>query len=476
VKLWGGRFEGSVNELMERFNASIGFDWRLYAADIAGSIAYARALEKAGLLTEQERDRLVAGLGDVQREFEEGIFQINPSDEDIHTAVERRLGEMVGNVAGKLHAGRSRNDQVATDFRLYIMWEIPGLRRQLGDLQAAILDKAQQHLEVIMPGYTHLQRAQPVLFSHWLMSYFWMLQRDQERLRDLQRRVSVLPLGSGALAGNALSIDRDFLAAELGFLGVSENSLDSVSDRDFVVEILFWAALLQVHLSRMAEDLIIWSTAEFGFVELDDAYSTGSSLMPQKKNPDSLELLRGKTGRMLGHLVALMTVLKGLPSTYNKDMQEDKEPLFDALDTLRLALPVASGVVRTLRINSGAMAAALDDAMLATDLADYLVLKGVPFRQSHELVGKAVRKAEAVGCPLRELPQSEYQALSSAFDEDLRAVFDYQRSVEARNLQGGTGSAAVRQQIERAALALGEIRDGATQDERGSRHRADPAA
>ena len=468
MKLWGGRFEGPVDELMERFNASIGFDWRLYAADTEGSIAYARALEKARLLTEDERDRLLAGLRAVNQEFEDGIFQINPSDEDIHTAVERRLGEMVGEVAGKLHAGRSRNDQVATDLRLYMMWEIPGLRRQLGDLQAAFLDKAQQHLEVIMPGYTHLQRAQPVLFSHWLMSYFWMLQRDQERLRDLERRVAVLPLGSGALAGNALSIDRDFLAAELGFPSVSENSLDSVSDRDFVVEFLFWAALLQVHLSRMAEDLIIWSTAEFGFVELDDAYSTGSSLMPQKKNPDSLELLRGKTGRMLGHLVALMTVLKGLPSAYNKDMQEDKEPLFDALDTLKLALAVASGVVRTLKINSEAMAAALDDAMLATDLADYMVRKGVPFRQSHGLVGQAVRKAEAMGCPLRELPLSEFRALSSVFEEDLRDVFDCRRSVETRNLQGGTGSTAVRRQIERAALALGEIRAGATQKRQGA--------
>jgi len=464
VKLWGGRFGDSVDAGMERFNASIGFDWRLYAADIAGSIAYARALQRAGLLTEDERDRLIAGLGGVQREFAEGVFQINLSDEDIHTAVERRLGELVGEVAGKLHAGRSRNDQVATDFRLYIMWEIPGLRRQLGDLQAAFLDKAQQHLEVIMPGYTHLQRAQPVLFSHWLMSYFWMLQRDQERLRDLERRVAVLPLGSGALAGNALSIDRDFLAAELGFPSVSENSLDSVSDRDFAAEFLFWAALLQVHLSRMAEDLIIWSTAEFGFVELDDAYSTGSSLMPQKKNPDSLELLRGKTGRMLGHLVALMTVLKGLPSAYNKDMQEDKEPLFDALDTLKLALPVASGVVGTLKIDSAAMAAALDDAMLATDLADYLVRRGVPFRQSHGLVGQAVRKAEAMGCPLSELPFSEFRALSTVFDEDLPDVFDFRRSVEARNVRGGTGSAAVRQQIERATLALGEIRDGASQE------------
>jgi argininosuccinate lyase len=345
---------------------------------------------------------------------------------------------------------------VATDLRLYLMWEILGLRQQLVELQKAVLDRAEQHLDVIMPGYTHLQRAQPVLFSHWLMSFFWMLQRDRERLRDLERRVAVLPLGAGALAGNALSIDRHFLAAELGFPAVCENSLDAVSDRDFVAEFLFWAALLQTHLSRLAEDLIIWSSAEFGFIELDDAYATGSSLMPQKKNPDSLELLRGKTGRLVGHLVALLITLKGLPSTYNKDLQEDKEPLFDALDTLKLALPVAAGVVRTLQVNAAAMAKPLDDAMLATDLADYLVRRGVPFRRSHELVGRAVRRAEALGLPLRELPLAEFRAISTLFDENLYAVFDHRQSVEAKDSYGGTGTAAVRRQIERAAAALRE--------------------
>jgi argininosuccinate lyase len=456
MKLWGGRFEGTSDELMERFNASITFDWRLWAADIKGSIAYARALERAGLLTAAERDRLIQGLEAVAREFEAGQFEIKPSDEDIHTAVERRLGELIGEVAGKLHTGRSRNDQVATDLRLYLMWETPDLRQQLSELQEAILTKAEQHLDIIIPGYTHLQRAQPVLFSHWLMSTFWMLQRDRERLDDLEKRVAVLPLGAGALAGHALGIDRHFLAAELGFCAICENSLDAVSDRDFVAEFLFWAALVQVHLSRLAEDLILWSSAEFGFVELDDAYATGSSLMPQKKNPDSLELLRGKTGRLVGHLVALLTTLKGLPSTYNKDLQEDKEPLFDALDTLKLALPVAAGVVRTLKVNAQAMAAALDDAMLATDLADYLVHRGVPFRQSHELVGRAVRRAEALDLPLRELPLSEFQAISDAFDSDLYAVFDHRRSVEARDSYGGTATASVRQQIERARSLLRE--------------------
>lgn len=454
MKLWGGRFNRTTDELMERFNASIGFDWRLWKADIQGSIAYTKALQHARLLTAAERDRLIQGLEAVAREFEAGQFEIKPSDEDIHTAVERRLGELIGEVAGKLHTGRSRNDQVATDLRLYLMGEIPGLRQKLSELQEAIVNKAEQHLEVVMPGYTHLQRAQPVLFSHWLLSYFWMLQRDRERLDDLEKRVAVLPLGAGALAGHALGIDRQFLADELGFHALCENSMDAVSDRDFVAEFLFWGALVQTHLSRLAEDLIIWSSAEFGFVELDDAYATGSSLMPQKKNPDSLELLRGKVGRMVGHLVALLTVLKGLPSTYNKDLQEDKEPLFDALDTLKLALPVAAGVVRTLRVNAEAMAAALDDAMLATDLADYLVRRGVPFRQSHELVGRAVRRAEALGVPLRELPLTEFQTISDAFESDLYTVFDHRRSVEARDSYGGTATAAVRQQIERARLLL----------------------
>ena len=456
MKLWGGRFEGTPDGLMERFNASIGFDWRLWAADIEGSIAYAKALQRTGLLTAEERDQLIQGLEAVEREFKAGEFDIRTSNEDIHTAVERRLGELTGEVAGKLHTGRSRNDQVATDLRLYLMWEIPELRQQLVELQKVVLDRAEQHLDVIMPGYTHLQRAQPVLFSHWLMSFFWMLQRDRERLDDLEKRVAVLPLGAGALAGHSLDIDRQFLAAELGFQALCENSLDGVSDRDFVAELLFWAALLQTHLSRLAEDLIIWSSAEFGFIELDDAYATGSSLMPQKKNPDSLELLRGKVGRLVGHLVALLTTLKGLPSTYNKDLQEDKEPLFDALDTLKLALPVAAGVVRTLQLNAEAMAKVLDDGMLTTDLADYLVRRGVPFRQSHELVGRAVRQAEALGLPLSELPLAEFGAISTLFDENLYAAFDYRRSVEAKDSYGGTATVAVRQQIERAAAALRE--------------------
>ncbi len=457
MKLWGGRFSKEIDRQMEAFNASIQFDWRMWAADIRGSIAYARALERAGLVSADERDALIRGLEEVAWEFESGEFVFLPSDEDIHTAVERRLRERVGAVADKLHTGRSRNDQVATDLRLYLLDEIPTLRRSLTDLQKAIVDRAEEHLEVLMPGYTHLQHAQPVRFSHWLMSFFWAFARDQDRLRDMERRVAVLPLGAGALAGHSLGIDRRYLADQLGFGAISENSIDAVSDRDFVAEFLFWAALLQVHLSRLAEDLILWSSAEFGFVEVDEAYATGSSLMPQKRNPDSLELMRGKAGRLIGHLTGLLTTLKGLPTGYNKDLQEDKEPLFDAVDTLRLALPVAAGVVRTLKVYPERMAAALDDGMLATDLADYLVRRGVPFRQSHSLVGLAVRRAGELGLPLRALPLPEFQAISPAFGPDLYEIFDHRRSVEARSSEGGTALASLREQI---ALARKVLKDG----------------
>ncbi|MCK4316842.1 MAG: argininosuccinate lyase, partial [Anaerolineae bacterium] len=325
MALWGGRFAGETDGLMRRFGDSIGFDRRMYAADVRGSIAYAGALARAGLITAKERDQLVAGLEQVRAEFNAGTFQVKPGDEDIHTAVERRLTELVGPVAGKLHTGRSRNDQVTTDLRLYLLDEMASLRQALVGLQAAIIEKAEVHLDVIIPGYTHLQQAQPLLFSHWLMSFFWKFQRDRERLADVARRTRVCPLGSGALAGNPFDIDRRALAADLGFDGVSENSVDGVSDRDYVVEFLAWAALVQVHLSCLAEDLILWASREFGLVEIADAYSTGSSLMPQKKNPDALELIRGKSGRVIGHLVGLLTTLKGLPSAYDKDLQEDKE-------------------------------------------------------------------------------------------------------------------------------------------------------
>jgi argininosuccinate lyase len=454
MTLWGGRFEGPTDSLMQRFNASMAFDWRLYRADIAGSQAYAGALAGAGLITAQEADSLIDGLEQVLAEFEDGTFAVQASDEDIHTAVERRLGELVGPVAGKLHTGRSRNDQVSTDLRLYLMGEIAAVQTTLGDLQTAIVEKAGAHQDVIMPGYTHLQQAQPVLFAHWLLSYFWKLQRDRERLADAARRTASLPLGAGALAGNPFAVDRQALAQALGFATVAQNSIDAVSDRDYVVEFLAAAALLQIHLSTLAEDLILWASAEVGFVTIDEAYTTGSSLMPQKRNPDALELVRGKSGRMAGHLQGLLMTLKGLPSTYNKDLQEDKEALFDAVDTLALELPVVTGIVRTLAVDGARMAAALDDALLATDLADYLVRQGVPFRESHHRVGQLVRRAEALDLSLAELELADYQAVHPAFAADVYTVFDFQRSVAARNGYGGTAPEAVRLQIEEARAAL----------------------
>jgi argininosuccinate lyase len=453
--MWGGRFSQSIDDAFARFNASFGFDWRLYDADIRGSIAYAQALARAEIITAAERDALIDGLGRVKQEFAARTFEAKPSDEDIHTAVERRLGELVGAVAGKLHTGRSRNDQIATDTRLFVRDAISNLQALVSNLQRAMIEKAEQHLDVLMPGYTHLQRAQPILFSHWLMSYVWMLQRDAARLDDCAARTAVLPLGAGALAGNAFGIDREFLARELGFARVSENSIDAVGDRDFIAEFLFAAALLGVHLSRLGEDLILYSSAEFGFVTMDDAYATGSSLMPQKKNPDALELARGKTGRLIGDLVALLTTLKGLPSSYDKDLQEDKEPLFDAVDTLDALLPVIAGVIRTLRVNADAMRAALDAAMLATDLADYLVRRGVPFRDAHRQVGEAVKLAEARGIALSDLSAEDFSAIAPEFGTDVKTVFDFERSVAARAVIGGTGPNAVRAQIAQAKKIVG---------------------
>jgi argininosuccinate lyase len=455
--LWGGRFEQSPDDLMRRFGDSIFFDVRLWEADIRGSMAYARALARAGVLNQAECDQLLAGLEGVRAEFAEDRFTVSRSDEDIHTAVERRLGELIGSVAGKLHTGRSRNDQVATDTRLYVRDQIRLLESHLMRLQRAVVHKARTHLDVLMPGYTHLQPAQPVRFSHWLLSYFWMFQRDRERLNELLRRVNVLPLGAGALSGNPLGIDQTFLAHELGFDAIAPNSMDAVSDRDYLVELLSWASLAQLHLSRIAEDLILYSSREFGFVEVADAYSTGSSLMPQKKNADSLELVRGKTGRVIGDLVGLVTVMKGLPSSYNKDMQEDKEAAFDAIDTLLMTLPIAAGVVETLIVRAERMHAALSDEMLATELADYLVLKGVPFREAHRLVGRVVHHclSQAPGAGgLRTLPLSDYQAVSAQFAADLSEWLDFERAVERRTSVGGTARQAVVRQLEMAEQHL----------------------
>lgn len=447
TKLWGGRFTGATDPLMEQFNASIGFDKRLWAVDIQGSQAYARGLALAGILTNDEAEQIVAGLEQVAEEWRRGEFVIKANDEDIHTANERRLTELIGAVAGKLHTGRSRNDQIATDIRLWLRAEITQLQEHLRQLIRVTVDRAEAEIDLLMPGYTHLQPAQPIRWSHWLLSHAWPWQRDAERLAELAQRVNVMPLGSGALAGNPFRVDRPAIAADLGFNDITYNSMDGVSDRDFIAEFLFWSTMTMMHLSRLSEDLIIYSSREFGFVTLADAYSTGSSIMPQKKNPDALELLRGKSGRVLGSMTGLMTTLKGLPMTYNKDLQEDKEPLFDALLNVSSSLQIACGVISTLTPNVSALQAALSTELLATDLAEYLVRKGVPFRETHHVAGAAVRMAEMQAVPLSALTYEDLLTLHHAFEEDVLQVWDFERSVEQRDAAGGTSRRAVLEQI-----------------------------
>ncbi len=454
TKLWGGRFEGRLDAFMASFNASISFDVRLWKADIQGSKAYAEAIFGAGILTIEEKEQIIHGLDRVHAEWTTGKFQLEPEDEDIHTAVERRLTELIGPVAGKLHTGRSRNDQVATDLRLFLLEACDTLETQLNALQRVLIQSAEQHIDLIMPGYTHLQPAQPIRFSHWLMSFFWMLQRDWDRMNDMKRRIAVLPLGSGALAGTPFPIDRSALAEQLGFQQISENSLDAVSDRDFVTEFLFWAAMVGVHLSRLSEDIILFSNPSLGFLSLSDAFSTGSSLMPQKRNPDPFELARGKSGRLIGHLTGLLSTLKGLPSTYNKDLQEDKEPLFDTIDTLTVMLPVIMGAIDTMTVHGDKMESALNDFMLATDLADWLVKRGIPFRQSHSIAGQVVRVAEQRHCSLKNLSISDLQAIHPAFEEEMLAIWDFERSVEQRSAPGGTAKNAVLGQLSQAKAIM----------------------
>ena len=446
--LWGGRFSGKTADLMRAFNDSIKFDVRLWGADITGSKAYARALERANIISSAELAALLDGLAQIYAEFKASQFVIAANDEDIHSAVERRLGELVGSVAGKLHTGRSRNDQVAADTRLWLREEILTLQAHLRQLVAVIVNQAERHIDALMAGYTHLQQAQPIRFSHWLLSYGWALERDLTRLEQVYQQVNVLPLGSGALSGNPLGIDRQFLAAELGFDSLSQNSMDAVADRDYLLDFLSWAAITQSHLSSLAEDLIIYSSAEFGYLEISDAYSTGSSLMPQKKNPDSLELIRGKTGRVVGNLTALLVSVKGIPSTYNKDLQEDKEPLFDAVDTLAMTLPIMAGVIETLTVNPTRMYEAMSSHLLATELADYLVEKGLPFRQAHDVIGKIVQLSLKNDQPLWSIPLPVYKSFSPLFDKDVHTWLDFERAVERRNSVGGTARAAVIAQIE----------------------------
>ncbi len=447
MTLWSGRFTGTLDPSAWALNTSLPFDRRLALQDVRGSTAWAEALHDANVLTHEECEQTVGGLHAIEEEFVDGKFVFMESDEDIHTAIERRLRELIGATAGKLHTGRSRNDQVATDFRLWMLDSLPLLDEAIRGLQAVLLDLAEAHQITLIPGYTHLQRAQPVTFSHWLLSHFWSLQRDRERLQDLRDRVAICPLGCGALAGTAFPIDRQTLAQKLGFEEASQNSIDGVSDRDFVAEYLFCCSLCGVHLSKLSENIVLFTTAEFGFIELSDAYSTGSSLMPQKKNPDLFELARGKAGTMIGLLTGFMATLKGLPSTYDKDLQEDKIPVFQATDTLLAVLPVLAGAVKTMTVNKERMRSAIDSSMLATDLADYLVYKGMPFREAHAVAGKAVRAAAEKGLSLDQLPLSEWQALGP-FDADVYQIFDPLKSIEKRNAIGGTSPQSVKDQIQ----------------------------
>lgn len=449
TKLWGGRFAQSPNQLAFDLNASISVDKRLAIQDIDGSLAWANAIHKAGILSDKEHASISLGLDTVRKEFSSGQFSFSASDEDIHTAIERRLTELIGDVAGKLHTGRSRNDQVATDFRLWMLGAIPELKSALQNLQTAFVEQAEKANEIVMPGYTHLQRAQPILLSHWWLSHYWSLQRDVERLQDLTKRVSVLPLGSGALAGVPFEIDRVALAKSLGFAELSQNSIDGVSDRDFAVEYLFCTTMIGIHLSKLAEQIVLFTTSEFGFFELADAFSTGSSLMPQKKNPDVFELTRGKAGTLLGLLTGLLVTLKGLPSTYDKDLQEDKAPVFQATDTLLAILPVIAEALRTITVKAERMRDAIDSFMMATDLADYLVEKEVPFRKAHEIAGKVVREADEKNVSLEKMSLEAYQAISQVFEADVYQVFDPMKSVEKRNAIGGTSLQSVKNQIKK---------------------------
>jgi argininosuccinate lyase len=455
-KLWGGRFQQPTDAFVEAFTASVGFDQRLYRHDIQGSIAHARMLARQGVLSDAERDLILDGLERIRARIEQGDFAWSVAREDVHMNIEAELTAMIGDAGKKLHTGRSRNDQVATDIRLWLRDEIDAIAVELRRLQHGLLDLAELHAETIMPGFTHMQTAQPVTFGHHLMAWFEMLERDHQRLRDCRGRVNQMPLGAAALAGTSYPIDRAYAAELLGFEAPCANSLDAVSDRDFAIEFAATASILMMHLSRMSEELVIWSSAQFGFITLADAFCTGSSIMPQKKNPDVPELIRGKSGRTFGHLLALLTLMKSQPLAYNKDNQEDKEPLFDLADTLRGSLKVFADMVPGIEPQAETMrAAATRGFATATDLADYLVRKGLPFRDAHEAVGRAVALCVQRECDLAELGLDELRAFSPLIDADVAEVLTLEGSVAARDHLGGTAPAQVRSAIANARARLG---------------------
>lgn len=453
--MWKGRFAQETSRLVQAYGESVSFDWRLFAHDIRGSIAHSKGLLKAGILTAEEQAAIERGLLEIRAEIEHGDFEFKQALEDVHMNIEAELTRRIGPAGAKLHTARSRNDQVATDVRLYTRDAVDAVSARLRDLQRALVEAAERAGQAVVPGYTHLQRGQPVLFAHHLLAYVEMLERDAERLADARRRIDVMPLGSGALAGSTILIDREYVARQLGFAAVTQNSMDAVSDRDFAVETVFAIALCGVHLSRLSEDIILWCSAEFGFVTLSDAHTTGSSLMPQKKNPDVAELTRGKSGRLVGNLMALLTLLKGLPMTYNRDMQEDKEPLFDSLDTIQAALEVFAEMIAGMEVNAARTRAATSDPMLlATDLADYLVKHGVPFRQAHEVIGKLVAHSLAEKVAFADIPLATYREFSPAFEADLFDCLNLETALAARQAVGAPSPANVAAQLARWKEAL----------------------
>ena len=460
MKLWGGRFQKTTDALVEEFTSSISFDQRLYKQDIQGSIAHAKMLGKCRIISEEDVRQIVAGLEEILHDIEAGNFSFEIALEDIHMNIEKRLTERIGAAGGRLHTARSRNDQVALDMHMYLKEEIKEIAGLLLRMQETILELSGKHLHTIMPGYTHLQRAQPITFGHHMMAYFFMLQRDMERLQLCYEHADLMPLGAGALAGTTYPIDRHFVAEQLGFANLYENSIDAVSDRDYILEFLSFASVCMMHLSRLSEELIFWSSTEFSFVELDDAFCTGSSIMPQKKNPDVAELVRGKTGRIYGHLLAMLTAAKGLPLAYNKDLQEDKEGLFDAVDTLKTSLVIYGAMLQNVSVNREAMLAALRrDFSNATDMADYLVKKGLPFRQAHEVVGKTVFYCIDNGKVLTDLTMEEFTNFSPLFAEDILEVLKIENCVAARRSYGGTAPEAVEQAIRKGHLLTAGSKD-----------------
>ncbi len=456
-KPWGGRFKEKTVKTLEEFSQSVSFDHKLWKEDIEGSIAHAKMLHKQGIIDDRELEQITEGLKEIAKEIEQGKFQFKEELEDVHMNIERALIEKIGSAGAKLHTARSRNDQVATDMRLYLRAKVQELIEQLTGVEKTFLALAEKHIDIIMPGYTHLQKAQPVILSHHLLSYAWMFERDRKRLKEALKRINLCPLGACAIAGTSLPIDREFTAKELGFEGVIPNSMDAVSDRDFVLDVLYCGAMIMMHLSRLAEELILWATDEFRFIELPDRFSTGSSMMPQKKNPDPAELIRGKTGRVYGNLISLLTTMKGLPLTYNRDMQEDKEPVFDTVETVSMSLKIVNEMLPEIKFNKEIMKEASEKGFTtATDLAEYLVKKGVPFRNAHEITGKIVLYCIEKGKNLKDLSIKEFKKFSGKIDRDVYGILTPEGSIKAKISYGSSSKKSVKEQIKMLKKRLRE--------------------